>query len=86
MSPPPCARHDHDLWFSTDPAGLEVAKRLCRPCGERDACRAAALERGEPWGVWGGEIFESGVIVARKRPRGRPSAAEAQRRLGPPGR
>jgi WhiB family redox-sensing transcriptional regulator len=22
--------------------------------------------------VWGGEIFERGVIVARKRPRGRP--------------
>jgi hypothetical protein len=38
--------------------------------------------------VWGGEIFDAGVIIARKRPRGRPGAAggEAQRRLGPFGR
>jgi WhiB family transcriptional regulator, redox-sensing transcriptional regulator len=33
---------------------------------------AAALERAEPWGVWGGEIFERGSIVSHKRPRGRP--------------
>ena len=33
---------------------------------------AGALKRREPWGVWGGELFIAGVIVARKRPRGRP--------------
>jgi WhiB family redox-sensing transcriptional regulator len=38
----------------------------------RSACLAGALDRGEPWGVWGGEIFERGVVIARKRPRGRP--------------
>jgi AT hook motif. len=47
-------------------------------------CLASAIERREPWGVWGGEIFERGAVVARKRPRGRPrkdaSAAEAQAR------
>jgi high-affinity nickel-transport protein len=32
----------------------------------------AALERGEPWGVWGGEILDRGSVLARKRPRGRP--------------
>ena len=31
-----------------------------------------ALERREPWGVWGGQLFIGGVVVARKRPRGRP--------------
>jgi len=36
------------------------------------ACLSGALERKEPWGVWGGELFVQGVIVARKRPRGRP--------------
>jgi WhiB family redox-sensing transcriptional regulator len=41
-------------------------------CPARLACLAGALERREPWGVWGGEIFERGVIIARKRPRGRP--------------
>ena len=37
-----------------------------------EACLAGALERREPWGVWGGELFIAGVVVARKRPRGRP--------------
>jgi WhiB family redox-sensing transcriptional regulator len=37
------------------------------------------LERGEPWGVWGGEIFERGAVVARKRPRGRPRKDELAR-------
>ncbi|CAM5326708.1 WhiB family transcriptional regulator [Streptomyces tanashiensis] len=32
----------------------------------------ARQERREPWGVWGGELFVQGVVVARKRPRGRP--------------
>ena len=36
------------------------------------ACLAGALDRAEPWGVWGGEIFDRGVVIARKRPRGRP--------------
>jgi WhiB family redox-sensing transcriptional regulator len=36
---------------------------------------AGAIKRAEPGGVWGGEIFCHGVIVARKRPRvGRPRA------------
>jgi WhiB family transcriptional regulator, redox-sensing transcriptional regulator len=30
------------------------------------------LPGAEPWGVWGGEIFERGTVVPRKRPRGRP--------------
>ena len=38
----------------------------------RRACLTGALERHEPWGVWGGEIFERGVVIPRKRPRGRP--------------
>ena len=34
------------------------------------------MERSEPWGVWGGELFEQGVVVPRKRPRGRPRKTE----------
>src|SRR5690606_11563925 len=78
----PCRRYDPDLWFAETPAELEVAKAFCAECPVRLECLAAALERREPWGVWGGEIFERGAIVARKRPRGRPrkdaAAAEAQ--------
>lgn len=68
----PCRSHDADLWFAESPADLELAKALCRECPVRAACLTAALDQHERWGVWGGEIFINGVIVARKRPRGRP--------------
>lgn len=68
----PCRSGDADLWFAESPADLEKAKRFCGDCPVRDACLMGALARREPWGVWGGEIFERGVVVARKRPRGRP--------------
>ena len=41
----------------------------------RLACLAGALERREPWGVWGGELLMRGAIVPRKLPRGRPRKA-----------
>ena len=68
----PCHAADPDLWFADDPADLERAKVLCGGCPIRVTCLADALDRGEPWGVWGGEILESGIVLARKRPRGRP--------------
>ena len=40
--------------------------------------RVGAIERNEPWGVWGGEIFDRGVVIARKRPRGRPRKADRE--------
>lgn len=72
VGPLPCQVIEADLWFSALPAELELAKALCRECPAREPCLAGAIERGEPCGVWGGEIFERGVIIARKRPRGRP--------------
>lgn len=68
----PCRVQDSDLWFGDTPAELEQAKAFCAQCPARAACLAGAISRREPWGVWGGEIFERGRIVARKRPRGRP--------------
>ena len=68
----PCHVEDPDLWFAEDPRDLERAKELCAQCPLRRECLTAALERQEPWGVWGGEILDRGAIIARKRPRGRP--------------
>ncbi len=68
----PCHTGDPDLWFSEHPTDLERAKQLCADCPIRADCLAAALERAEPWGVWGGQILEQGLVIARKRPRGRP--------------
>lgn len=73
----PCRANDAELWFAESPDDVEFAKSLCRTCPVREACLAGALERREPWGVWGGELFVSGVVVPRKRPRGRPRKCEA---------
>ncbi|KZS61826.1 WhiB family transcriptional regulator [Mycobacterium ostraviense] len=73
----PCHVGNPDLWFADTPADLERAKTLCTGCPVRRQCLAAALDRAEPWGVWGGEIFERGTIVSRKRPRGRPRKVAA---------
>jgi WhiB family redox-sensing transcriptional regulator len=69
--PLPCS-DDARLWFSDVPADLELAKTLCGTCPLRRPCLAGAVERREPCGVWGGEIFENGRIIAFKRPRGHP--------------
>jgi WhiB family redox-sensing transcriptional regulator len=76
----PCrSHHNPDLWFAESPAELEQAKQLCGACPIRLACLDSALSRQEPWGVWGGEIFEHGAVIPRKRPRGRPSKAALER-------
>ena len=71
----PCT-DDPDLFFAESPQDVECAKDLCRSCPARMACLAGALERREPWGVWGGELFLRGEVVPRKRPRGRPRKDE----------
>ena len=38
----------------------------------REQCLSGALARREPWGVWGGELFANGKVLAQKRRRGRP--------------
>jgi WhiB family redox-sensing transcriptional regulator len=72
--PVPCRSGDSWLWFAQGPDDLEEAKARCRRCPLRVACLAGAAERREPCGVWGGEIFDRGAIVAAKRRRGRPHA------------
>lgn len=68
----PCRSNDPELWFSEEQHTVEVAQRLCGQCPLQEACLSSAVERKEPWGVWGGELFERGRIVAQKRPKGRP--------------
>jgi WhiB family transcriptional regulator, redox-sensing transcriptional regulator len=71
----PCTE-DPELFFAESPQDVEQAKAMCRGCRARLACLAGALERREPWGVWGGELLLRGTIVPRKRPRGRPRKDE----------
>lgn len=72
----PCRANNGELWFAETPADVEFAKTLCLTCPIREVCLAGAIERREPWGVWGGELFIAGVVVPRKRPRGRPRKNE----------
>lgn len=72
----PCAS-DPELFFAEHPQDLRRAKALCRRCLLRPACLAGALQRREPCGVWGGELLLRGVVIADKRPRGRPRKADA---------
>jgi WhiB family transcriptional regulator, redox-sensing transcriptional regulator len=67
----PC-QHDPDLFFAEAPEDIRLAKMLCAGCPARVACLTEALQRHEPWGVWGGQLFDRGMIIADKRPRGRP--------------
>ena len=72
----PCRANDAELFFAESPSDVELAKAMCQACPVRLECLAGALERREPWGVWGGELFLQGVVIPRKRPRGRPRKTE----------
>jgi WhiB family transcriptional regulator, redox-sensing transcriptional regulator len=67
----PCS-YNPELFFAESPEDVENAKLLCGGCAARLVCLAGAIDRSEPWGVWGGELFLRGEIIPRKRPRGRP--------------
>jgi WhiB family redox-sensing transcriptional regulator len=75
----PCRTEQADLWFAEHPEQLGRAQSLCHACPIRRQCLAGALQRREPWGVWGGEIFERGRVIPFKRGRGRPVKVRSER-------
>jgi len=68
----PCHTADPELFFDESNERIAVAKSLCAACPMKSACLQGAISRGEPCGVWGGELFVEGVPVAAKRTVGRP--------------
>jgi len=60
------------LFFSDDDLELARAKAICRMCGLQEQCMTGAIDRLEPYGVWGGKLVLDGVPVEAKRQRGRP--------------
>ena len=61
-----------ELFFSEQLDDIAAAKEICTGCPVQAPCLAGALERREPWGVWGGQLFFNGKVLAQKRKRGRP--------------
>jgi len=60
------------MFFSEELQDIARAKHICATCPALIPCLEGALERREPWGVWGGQLFLNGKILATKRRRGRP--------------
>lgn len=60
------------LFFSENPLDAARAKAICARCSVRSLCLTRALERREPFGVWGGEFVLEGRVVSVRRGRGRP--------------
>jgi WhiB family redox-sensing transcriptional regulator len=73
----PCHNSDPDLFFSEVASEIGIAKALCAQCPVQSQCLEAALSRQEPCGVWGGELFEDGSIIAKRRTVGRPRLTPA---------
>jgi hypothetical protein len=60
------------LFFSEQIDDIARAKEICTKCPLITVCLDGAIQRREPWGVWGGQLFANGKILAQKRKRGRP--------------
>ena len=60
------------VFFSEELGDIARAKTICAGCPAMVPCLEGALGRREPWGVWGGQLFLNGKILATKRRRGRP--------------
>ena len=60
------------MFFSEELQDIAAAKRLCADCPVLVPCLEGAMARRELWGVWGGQLFLNGKILASKRRRGRP--------------
>jgi WhiB family transcriptional regulator, redox-sensing transcriptional regulator len=65
------------LFFSDEIPDIDLAKAICSTCALVVPCLRGALARREPSGVWGGQLFADGVVIPRKRKRGRPPKVAA---------
>ena len=61
-----------ELFFSEQLDDIARAKSIGGECTVRAECFEGARARREPFGVWGGQLFLNGKVLANKRPRGRP--------------
>ena len=62
-----CRHHPPALFFPSDGAGVEAARRICADCPVRAACLDYALACGIDHGVWGGASERARRRILRDR-------------------
>jgi WhiB family transcriptional regulator, redox-sensing transcriptional regulator len=70
-----CAELAPDIFFPSDGAGVEVARRICADCPVKTPCLEYAMRNHIDHGVWGGTSERERRRIARRR---RLEAAAAQ--------
>ncbi len=60
------------LFFSEELQDIAAAKQICALCPVMAQCLEGALERREPWGVWGGQLLLNGKVLPEQAASGRP--------------
>lgn len=58
-----CYGHDPEIWFPSSAEELDEALSICKGCPVREDCLAGALDRSEPFGVWGGKTEEERKVL-----------------------
>lgn len=56
------------IFFSENPDDIARAKKYCAVCPIKRECLEGAIERREPWGVWGGKLFIGGKPTDNAKP------------------
>jgi WhiB family redox-sensing transcriptional regulator len=61
-----CAQVDPELFFPDKGESPRPAKRVCASCEVRVECLQDALDRREPFGIWGGLSERERRVLARQ--------------------
>ena len=63
-----CSQTDPELFFVEKGGTTKPAKLICQDCPVRRECLLLALEKREPFGVWGGKTPEERTAIRRGAP------------------
>ena len=62
-----CRAYPPGVFFPSDGAGVEIARRICETCPVKGPCLEYALEQKVEHGVWGGCSERERRRIAKRR-------------------
>lgn len=65
-----CPEADPEEWYPEKGGSVLKAKAVCRRCPVREPCLGDALDRADPYGIWGGLSHEERERAARRHGQG----------------